>query len=238
MLYPLSYEGLACTFAQRAGRVAVGCVRAGYPSPTSYAASVPRAVGQLLTTAPNTALIVRLVLILGLPSSHATMEGDRAASRGSPRRNRHGCGPIFVVSGRVWLFTASRAQYAPQPPVTVRASILVVGSVARCDSVVISSRHGSSLPGEGRGARYAVQPCTPPLGLAAVSACREEITTGPQPHLRSGAGFGRSPSSLRCRDPWSDRMTRRDRNTASQSGDLVVMSWMTATSVTWLVMLL
>jgi hypothetical protein len=33
MLYPLSYEGLACTFAQRAGQVSVGWVRAGYPGP-------------------------------------------------------------------------------------------------------------------------------------------------------------------------------------------------------------
>jgi hypothetical protein len=33
MLYPLSYEGLACTFAQRARVVSVSWVRAGYPGP-------------------------------------------------------------------------------------------------------------------------------------------------------------------------------------------------------------
>jgi hypothetical protein len=36
---------------------------------------------------------------------------------------------------------------------------------------------GSSLPGRGAGARYVFPPCAPPLGLAAVSARREEITT-------------------------------------------------------------
>ena len=48
---------------------------------------------------------------------------------------------------------------------------------------------------EGRGARYGFQPCTPPLGLAAVSARREEITS-----LRlliseavSGSGGARPP---------------------------------------------
>jgi hypothetical protein len=33
MLYPLSYEGLACTFAQHAGRVSVRWARAGYLVP-------------------------------------------------------------------------------------------------------------------------------------------------------------------------------------------------------------
>src|SRR5581483_9820684 len=33
----------------------------------------------------------------------------------------------------------------------------------------------------------------PGLGLATVSACREEIITSWSPDLRSGAGFGRSP---------------------------------------------
>lgn len=48
-------------------------------------------------------------------------------------------------------------------PVTVRELILAVDSVARCNSVVILSRPGS-------------------LGLAAVSASREEITARPSPH--------------------------------------------------------
>jgi hypothetical protein len=33
MLYPLSYEGLACTFAQDAGQVSVRWARAGYLRP-------------------------------------------------------------------------------------------------------------------------------------------------------------------------------------------------------------
>jgi hypothetical protein len=44
---------------------------------------------------------------------------------------------------------------------------------------VISSRRGSSLPGRGAGRKVRGQPCAPPLGLAAISACREEITTAP-----------------------------------------------------------
>jgi hypothetical protein len=54
---------------------------------------------------------------------------------------------------------------------------------------------GSPCRAEGRDTRYAVQPCAPPLGLAAVSACREEITTA-HPPLRSGVGSGRSPGCV------------------------------------------
>ena len=54
MLYPLSYEGLPCTFAQRAGRILIRWTRVATSRPTVCAAPVPRAVGRLLTTAPNT----------------------------------------------------------------------------------------------------------------------------------------------------------------------------------------
>jgi hypothetical protein len=44
MLYPLSYEGLACTFAQRAGRVVVRWLGLDASVQTVCAAPVPRAV--------------------------------------------------------------------------------------------------------------------------------------------------------------------------------------------------
>jgi hypothetical protein len=62
MLYPLSYEGLRCTFAQHGGRswsIGLGLVASFQ---TVCAAPVPRAVDQLLTTAPHAALIVRRVM--------------------------------------------------------------------------------------------------------------------------------------------------------------------------------
>jgi hypothetical protein len=46
------------------------------------------------------------------------------------------------------------------------------------------------------GARYAVPPCAPPLGLAAVSARREEITTGAPPLISEAVpGPGRARGS-------------------------------------------
>jgi hypothetical protein len=48
MLYPLSYEGLACMFAQHAGRVSVRWARAGYLALDGLC-RVP--CGQLLATA-------------------------------------------------------------------------------------------------------------------------------------------------------------------------------------------
>src|SRR5438309_1665839 len=63
---------------------------------------------------------------------------------------------------------------------TAGLSILAVGFVARCYSVVISSRRGSSLPGRGMGAQGMQSSLAPPsLDLAVVSACREEIATAP-----------------------------------------------------------
>ena len=53
MLYPLSYEGLRCTFPSMAGEswfVGLGLVASFQ---TVCAAPVPRAVDQLLTTAPT-----------------------------------------------------------------------------------------------------------------------------------------------------------------------------------------
>jgi hypothetical protein len=53
MRYPLSYEGLRCMFAQHVGRDSVRWAGAGTSLPTVRAAPVPRAVGQLLTSAPT-----------------------------------------------------------------------------------------------------------------------------------------------------------------------------------------
>jgi hypothetical protein len=53
MLYPLSYEGLRCTFAQHGGRVLVRWARLAASFQTVCAASVPRAVDQLLLTVPT-----------------------------------------------------------------------------------------------------------------------------------------------------------------------------------------
>jgi hypothetical protein len=50
MLYPLSYEGLACTFAQHAGQVSVRWARAGYLVPDGLR-RVPS--DQFLSTAPT-----------------------------------------------------------------------------------------------------------------------------------------------------------------------------------------
>ena len=54
MLYPLSYEGLTCTFALDIGRISVRWVGLAISLPTVCAAPASRAVGQPLTTAPNT----------------------------------------------------------------------------------------------------------------------------------------------------------------------------------------
>ena len=75
-------------------------------------------------------------------------------------------------------------------PLTSRTSILAVGFVARCDSVVISARRGSSLPGRGVGRKVCSPALRPPLGLPAVSACREEITTGPNLISEAVPGLG------------------------------------------------
>jgi hypothetical protein len=67
MLYPLSYEGLACTFAQRAERVPVGWARAGYPVPDVLCCTCAACRGPASDPRREaTPLIVRLVLILGL----------------------------------------------------------------------------------------------------------------------------------------------------------------------------
>ena len=67
MLYPLSYEGLACTFAQRAGRVSVGWVRVGYPGPDVLCRICAVCRGPTSDHRPeHMAPIVRLGLILGL----------------------------------------------------------------------------------------------------------------------------------------------------------------------------
>lgn len=65
-------------------------------------------------------------------------------------------------------------------------------------SVVISSLRGSSSRAEGWGARCEVQPCAPPLGLAAVSACNEEISTKPFFFYEAAPDPGRSPGLTAC----------------------------------------
>jgi len=54
MLYPLSYEGLRCTFAQHVERVLVRRARTGCLAQTVCAAPVPRAVNQLIHHRPDT----------------------------------------------------------------------------------------------------------------------------------------------------------------------------------------
>ncbi len=51
MLYPLSYEGLACTFAQDVGRVASVGLGQATSLPTVCAVPVPHVVDQLVITA-------------------------------------------------------------------------------------------------------------------------------------------------------------------------------------------
>jgi hypothetical protein len=76
MLYPLSYEGLACKFAQRAGRVSVGWVRVGYPGPDVLCRICAACRGPASDHRPeHTALSVRLMLIFGL-SVLARRPGD------------------------------------------------------------------------------------------------------------------------------------------------------------------
>ena len=53
MLYPLSYEGLPCTFVQRAGQVVARWLGLAASLQTVCAAPVPRAVDQLLAAAPT-----------------------------------------------------------------------------------------------------------------------------------------------------------------------------------------
>jgi hypothetical protein len=69
MLYPLSYEGLPCSFAQHAGHVVVRRVGLAASLQTVCAAPVPRAVDQCLTT----------VLTRG---ADCTADGCRAKGRG------------------------------------------------------------------------------------------------------------------------------------------------------------
>lgn len=79
MLYPLSYEGLACTFAQDTAQVSRFGLGLAASLPTACAAPVPRAVGQLLTIVPtHAAPIVRLV-VLGSESeiAGASQTGSR-----------------------------------------------------------------------------------------------------------------------------------------------------------------
>ena len=53
MLYPLSYEGLRCPFAQHGGRVLVRRARAGGLVPDGLCHACAACRGQLLTTAPT-----------------------------------------------------------------------------------------------------------------------------------------------------------------------------------------
>jgi hypothetical protein len=96
MLYPLSYEGLRCTFAQVAGEF--GSVGLGLAPllPTVPAAPVPRAVGQLLPQ--HAAPIVRLVAPgrgLEVAEQHGKALEAGAAGRGDIRS----AGVVAVVSG-------------------------------------------------------------------------------------------------------------------------------------------
>jgi hypothetical protein len=54
MLYPLSYEGLACTFAQHAGRVLIRWTRVGCLTPDGLCRTCAVCRGPAFTTAPNT----------------------------------------------------------------------------------------------------------------------------------------------------------------------------------------
>jgi hypothetical protein len=53
MLYPLSYGGLRCMFAQHVGRLRSVGLGQATSLPTVCAAAVPRAVGPLLIGAPT-----------------------------------------------------------------------------------------------------------------------------------------------------------------------------------------
>ena len=53
MLYPLSYEGLRCAFAQHGGRVLVRRARLAASLQTVCAAPVPRAMNQLIHHRPD-----------------------------------------------------------------------------------------------------------------------------------------------------------------------------------------
>ncbi len=54
MLYPLSYEGLACAFAQHAGRVVVRPARAGYLAPDSLCRTCAACRGPVPHHRPDT----------------------------------------------------------------------------------------------------------------------------------------------------------------------------------------
>jgi hypothetical protein len=54
MLYPLSYEGLRCRFAQHDGRVLVRRLGLAASLQTACAAPVPRALNQLIRHCPGT----------------------------------------------------------------------------------------------------------------------------------------------------------------------------------------
>jgi hypothetical protein len=63
MLYPLSYEGLRCSFAQRVGKFRAVVLGLATSRPTACAASVPRAVWPASNLPPrHAALIVRMVV--------------------------------------------------------------------------------------------------------------------------------------------------------------------------------
>ncbi len=76
MLYPLSYEGLACTFAQDGGRVSLRWARAGYLAPDGLS---------------RTCAACRVVVLTAVPTRGAdctaggagTRVGGRIARRGS-----------------------------------------------------------------------------------------------------------------------------------------------------------
>lgn len=85
------------------------------------------------------------------------------------------------------------------------ASILAVGFVARCDSVGISSRRGSSLPGQGVGCKV----CSPALRPTPWAGSRLGAPGGGHrcPHFISGAvpGAGRA-RDMASLEFWSDRV--------------------------------
>ncbi len=73
MLYPLSYEGLTCTFAQHAGQVSFRWARAGYLASDGLC-RVPW--GQLLPTAPTRGPIVRVAVPV-IPAGTGVVDGNR-----------------------------------------------------------------------------------------------------------------------------------------------------------------
>jgi hypothetical protein len=74
MLYPLSYEGLCCMFAQRVGRVLVRWAREDYPASNGLC-RVP--CDRLLPTAPTRGADCRLVVPV-IPAGTGAADGNQA----------------------------------------------------------------------------------------------------------------------------------------------------------------